>query len=384
MAVTTYLTLMAAVTPQEGSSPRLSSEALRKLSPGELSDAYSTAQAYFAANPLDARSLSQLSRIAEARGEYETATRLKLIAGDMRPRALSIQAETIAILLKRRDFEGAMVKLDGLIRARPRQQDALFAAVTGIAADPDGRNAAARKLAESPPWRWQFVAHTIAAGNRQVAQRLFSELAALGKPASARELNLLIAQYMKDKDVDAAYAVWLSSLSAEQLNRVKLIYDGGFDEEIAGHRFDWTVDPAGGMTYRLFPRNTSSMDMTLQLDFFNFRGDFKNLSQILRLRPGRYRLTGEARFSDFQSSTGAVFRIHCLNDGGMIPLDETGTLPKAGQWITFEKIFAVPALHCQDQLLRLEIQGRGGPDSVTQGQLALDRLAIDRLPDLAN
>jgi hypothetical protein len=383
LAVTGYLALMAAVTPRGEPAITPGVEVLRKLSPGELSDAHAAAQHAFTRNPLDAGSLRQMSRIAEVRGDQEAAERLRLIAGDMQPRALGIQAEALAILLQRRDFAGAMTRLDGLIRARPKRADDLFAIAADIAADPEGRNAVAAKLAARPPWRQQFLAHTIAAGKPQVAQQIMSELRVLGTPASAGELDLLIDHHLKAGEIDAAFATWLASLGAEELKAVRLVYDGGFDHEIRSLSFDWTVTPAKGLSHRRFPRNTASMDMALQLDFLEMGESFANLSQIIRLRPGRYRLSGEARFEDFQSPAGIAFRIHCLGGGQQNPLDETGQLPQSSQWIGFEKTFSVPASGCPDQLLRLESRGGVTAGGMTQGRLSLDNIVINTLPALA-
>jgi len=384
LGLTAYLGLRAAVGPDatEANAQR-SVEAWRKLSPGELEDAYRAAQQSFADDPLNATALITLSRIAEARGEAEAAARLKLLAGDMQPRGTAIQAEAIAILLARRDYETVTTRLDGLIRARPNRSAALFALAASIATDPEGRLALARKLASNPPWRGAFLAETIAKGDPRTAQRIFAALREIGQPAATAELSLLIERYLKDGAVDQAYAVWLSNLDGAELQKVKLVYDGGFDQPIRGLRFDWTLTPAEGLSVRQFPRNTASMDQSLQIDFASFRGDFAHLSQILRLKPGRYQLGGEVRSEDFQSATGLVFRLYCMKGGKLQPLAETAPLPQSSQWMAFSRGFAVPPADCPDQLLRLESRAKGGSTNFTRGQVALDNLSVDTLPELA-
>ena len=182
---------------------------------------------------------------------------------------------------------------------------------------------------------------------------------------------------------DRAYAAWLSSLREEELKDVKRVYDGGFRHPVRGLRFDWTVKPADGLAYRLFPRNTASMDQTLQLEFQDFAGGVSNLSQILRLRPGRYRLSGEVRFDGFASPTGLVFRLYCLDGGEARSLDETSPLPQSTQWIDFEKIIQVPAADCNSQLLQLESKAKLSKEQITRGMVAVDSLSIDKLQQLA-
>lgn len=389
LVVTSYLLLQEAVKGlgSSGSDGKagmpVSLGALERLSPGELADAAQEARNAFAADPLDAAAVIDLSRIAEARGDAEASERLKLIAGQMAPRLTRIQAEALTILLRRRDFDAVMDRLDGLIRARPREADRLFAVAAGIARDADGAKAVARMMARNPPWRRQFLAAMIATGEAETAYRVMGELSAINAPVEASEIRSVIDHHLKAGDVDRAYAVWLSSLSEDELKDVRLIYDGGFSHPLKGLRFDWTVTPADGLTQRLFPRNTASMDQTLQLDFVDVTGTINHLSQILRLRPGRHRLSGEIRFENFVSPTGLVFRLYCLAGSKATPLDQTASLPQSTQWIGFERTFEVPDSGCNSQLLQLESQARLENTQITRGMVAIDALNIDNLPTLA-
>ena len=205
----------------------------------------------------------------------------------------------------------------------------------------------------------------------------------LRQRADREERAGVINHYLRSGDIDRAYAAWLSSLSEEELKDVKRVYDGGFKHPVRGLRFDWTVKPADGLAYRLFPRNTASMDQTLQLEFQDFAGGVSNLSQILRLRPGRYRLSGEVRFEGFASPTGLVFRLYCLNGGEARSLDETSPLPQSTQWIDFEKTIQVPAADCNSQLLQLESKAKLSNEQITRGMVAVDALNIDKLQPLA-
>lgn len=383
LALTGYLALMAAVRPETAPSAPQSLASLRKLPRGELNEVLLSARAAFSRDPLDAGSVVQLSRVIEASGNEEAAQRLRLIAGDMRPRDTRIQAEALAILIQRRDFEAAMTSLDGLIRVRPNRASTFLAVAAEIAAEPEGRSAVAAKLAEQPPWREQFIAETIRSGKPRLAQQVMSDLRAMGTVLSTAELAHLISHYLKAGEMDAAYGAWLSSLSPDELGRVKLVYDGGFAGEVRGLGFDWTIRPAKGLSYRLFPRNTASMDMSLQFDFVEVRERFAHLSQILRLRTGRYRIAGEARGESIQPITEFHFIIHCLAAGQRTILAETSPLPQSSQWIQFESTFTVPPTGCGDQVLSLESRKSAGPEKISRGRLALDAIVIERLTDIA-
>ncbi len=383
LAAASYLTLERAVTSRESPEAAPAVLALERLSPGEFADEKQAAGDAFARDPLDAASVITLARIAEAEGNAEAAERLKLSAGDMMPRAASVQAEAMAIFLNRRDFDQVMGRLDGLIRARPQKAAKFFDLAAEISADPDGSWAVARMIASTPPWRAQFFAYLLSKGQPEAATRIMDGLRSLNAMVQDLEIAGVINHYLRSGDTDRAYAAWLSSLSEEELKDVKRVYDGGFRHPVRGLRFDWTVKPADGLAYRLFPRNTASMDQTLQLEFQDFAGGVSNLSQILRLRPGRYRLLGEVRFEGFASPTGLVFRLYCLDGGEARSLDETSPLPQSTQWIDFEKTIQVPDADCNSQLLQLESKAKLSNEQITRGMVAVDALNIDKLQPLA-
>ncbi|WP_421693807.1 tetratricopeptide repeat protein [Aestuariivirga sp.] len=387
--MTAYLTVQQMVTSgaNRGTSTndidRFSVEALKKLPAGERAERGEEARSALARNPLNANVLLDLSHLAEAEGDSDAAERLKLIAGQLRPRATAVQAEAMEILLRRRDFDSVMNRLDGLIRARPQQAQDFFAVAAGIASAEDGSKAVARMLATDPPWRPQFFAYVISKGMPGTTQRIFSDMRAMNIPVGSRELSALIDDLLKKNDVDGAYAVWLSGLSETELKEVKRVYDGNFSQPIRNLRFDWTVTPGEGFSYRLFPRNTASMDQTLQIDFRNFAGSFANLSQILQLKPGRYSLSGEARFEDYQSASALVFRLYCAEAGKMRLLDESPSLPQSSQWMSFDKPFEVPDGACPYQLLTLESKTKLETSQTTLGLVAIDAISVDTLPELA-
>lgn len=384
LATAAYLTISQAITHDANErADAVTTDALERLTPGERVDATAGASAAFARSPLDASTIIALSRIAGVQGDAEAAERLKLAAGEMMPRDAKVQAEALTIFLARRDYDQVMYRLDGLTRSRPSEAANFYALAAGISGDPDGSKAVARMLASNPPWRPQFFAYLLSKGQPQLASRIMDDLRSLSAPVQDDEIAGVINYYLQSGDFDQGYAVWLSSLTEDELKDVQRVYDGGFRHPVRSLHFDWTLRPAQGLAWRLFPRNTASMDQTLQLDFQDFAGSFSNLSQILRLRPGRYRLSGEIRFDGFASPTGLVFRLYCLNKGAAKLIDETPALPQSTQWIAFDKAFEIPTDGCANQQLQLESKIRLLNSQLTRGMVAIDGLAVDNLPPFA-
>lgn len=359
-----------------------SAAALQRMTPGEFREAQAIAEGRFARDPLDPTTLRELGRMAEASDRPEVAERLKLIAGDLTPRSTSVQVDALAILLAREDFAGALDRIDGLMRAHPNMAKQYLALIAEISGHPEGRRAVAITLARDPPWRASLFSALLAERQPDVVARLLAEVKRAGGAEDPRELARLIDYYVKSGDIDRGYAAWLSSLSDGEMSDVRRIYDGDFKYQPKSLQFDWTIKPAEGFSFRRFPRNTSNLDQTLQLEFAGARGPFDNLSQILRLSPGRYRLSGEAHFGNFDQRSDFKFHLYCLAKGNSKPLDETPALPQSTQWMSFAADFSVTAGDCPHQLLRLEAKAVDPNGNGLRGVLALDKIAIDRIPDL--
>ena len=374
LAVTSYMTLREAVTPQADAPAtgdlEMRVEDWKRRTPGELSDAYKAAAEAFAREPLDAENLVNLAHIAEAKGDAETSERLKLAAGEIRPRSARIQAEALAVLVERRDFVPLMSRLDGLLRARPGQSEVLFGIAADLASEPEARRILAQLLTENPPWRANFLAYLLVTKNApQLAQAVIADIRAAGGGTDPTEVTQVIDNYLRSGATDKAYYVWLDTLSPDELKSVKGVYDGGFNHPVRSMRFDWTFKPAKGYAYRIFPRNTASMDKTLQIDFLDFEGNFSHLSQLIRLVPGRYRLSGEVRSENLQPDNNLVFRLYCLSPAGERLVEETNPLPQSGQWIGFEKTVNVPEVECSNQILRLESLATTSGFPLLRGQI---------------
>jgi hypothetical protein len=205
----------------------------------------------------------------------------------------------------------------------------------------------------------------------------------MGGGVSAAETAMVIESHLRAGATDRAYYVWLETLSPDELKSVSLVYDGAFNHPVRGLFFDWTFKPAEGYAHRIFPRNTASMDKTLQIDFLDFKGAFKHLSQRVRLTPGRYRLSGEVKSESLQTPQGLAFQVYCLTPSGERALDQTAALPQAAQWIVFEKAITIPEVECPDQILRLQSLSGKEAGTILRGQLALDNISIQRLKPLA-
>lgn len=355
----------------------VSAAALARLSPSELADVEQRATDDLRSSPLDARSLITLARINDVRSRTEEADRLRLAAGAIRPHDPQIQGEAIPVLVKRGDLATVTQRVDGLIRAYPARRGAFFDLLAELLAMPGGPEAVASKLAEDPLWRGSFFAHLVDTQRIDAVTTVIDALSLTNGPARPEELARLINYQIKIGAISDAYRNWLVSLSDQERSLVRAVYDGGFDGPVRNLSFDWTVNPRPGLSYQLVTRSPGSSNRKLRLNFDGYSGKFNNLSQILLLSPGLYQIRGEAAGGGTSLPADFIFRIYCRDGPDLRLIEETGPLPQAKDFLSFEKTFRIPPDGCQSQLLRLEaIEQSTGRQDLT-GELSLDGLSID-------
>ncbi|MBL8906881.1 MAG: hypothetical protein JNM20_09415 [Rhizobiales bacterium] len=358
--------------PPEGSI----SEGLKLLVPSERQALRERETDALRRDPLDPRALRNLANLWRAEGDGDRAERLAVLAGDRSLRDLPAQAEVLDILLRRKDFAAALYRLDALMRAQPARLPDLVRIAAAFAESDESRPALVAALARNPPWRQALVTAILKNANGPaVAYSVLSDLRKSGSEPNRSELRELISTLMDNKDFDTAYFVWLDFLSQPDLRKAGNIFDGGFEIEPQNLFFGWNFGKLRNTDIRLVPRSTSSADRMLRVEFMNARERFQHVSQVLRLAPGHYTLTGETKAERLVTEVGLVWRLYCLG-AKQRPIAQTARLFASSTWASFELPFEIPPEDCGAQKLQLEVDSRASLDQLISGQAYFDNLQI--------
>ena len=328
--------------------------------------------------PLDLTALIGLATLAGLDGDKATNDGLVTLAANRGVRDFPTQSAVLDLLLKKRDYVGAGYRLDGLLREQPTESTLLYNTLLTLAGEPDGLTVVANLLAKQPPWRAGFM--KFAAGQPTQANVFYDLLVQLRSSdarASDDELRPYLQYLVETGKFEAAYFVWLDSLSADDLRKAGLVFDGGFDLQPRNMVFDWNIIaiPNAQITVELRPG--SSINMALKLDFVESKGGFANVFQFLRLDSGKYQLTGEALAEKFQSPGGLKWELRCAESGEVI-----GGGPKlldSQPWTNFEINFEIPPQNCTTQRLALVSASTAVLDQVLNGSLFFDAFQISKL-----
>ena len=335
--------------------------------------------ASFIADPLNRYAVYLLGRASGDGPAGADKTRLLSLAADRSRRDVEIQSAMIDQVLKENRFPPALERLDGLIRSNPFRRQRIFDVLVTLTQNAASRQALVELLAQSPPWRRTFLTYLPRSTvDMQAASMLIAGLRSTTSPPQPAELAPFINKLIKDGAVDAAYSLWLNSLSEAQLERAGYIYNGDFETRLGElGPFDWTIVPAKNVVVRAVQNGAADRGSVLEVSFAGSEIRYSHISQRLMLPPGRYALTGSYRANNLDNDRGLVWRIYCMSTASQRP-GESPPMKGTQDWTPFQIDFSIPDIDCPAQILRLELNARAKLDLRVRGVLRFDDLRIDR------
>ncbi len=280
-----------------------------------------------------------------------------------------------------KDFKSAVGHADMLLRTRPELSPYVLTYLALIAEDRDGLPLLVQALSKGPSWRASFFE----ALPRNVKQldtplKLMMALKGSAKPCVNKEiapyLNALIAKNL----VDAAYNAWLQFLPASELDTLGLLTHANFEQDPSGLAFDWQIARGVNAISEFVPIGSEG-ERALHVSFGTGRVQFPEVSQIVVLSPGRYRLEGKLR-GWITAKRGLRWQISCAS-GSKRVLGETDMLMgQSQQWRIFTLEADVPQNEeCRGQILRLFHNSRSASEELISGEAWVAGLRLERIPD---
>lgn len=330
-------------------------------------------------DPLNAAAFSLLAEVTD-----DEATRRSLMqeAGKRSRRDTAANIWLFQDSLANGRFETALERADILMRVEPGLRDGLLAILGGFAEDPEHRSELLAWLARSPDWREGFFRNL----TRSITQAdtpflMMQQLAERGAPPSHREISRYISFLMAREVPDYAYSVWTQTLSPEALARLGFLNNPGFEESATGGPFDWKVAAAYNAIGEIVPLPDDRTRRAFHVTLGPGRVRFPELSQMLVLPPGPYRLEGEFRGTVI-GRRGLVWRMQCLYKPNPPLATSEPLIGKAPEWRLFSFTFNIPdTAACRAQSLRLLHDARSASEELVSGDAWLGGLAIYRVPD---
>jgi hypothetical protein len=330
-----------------------------------------------AADPLSADAYELLAMAADELGEVRVFMQEAAYHSRHKPGPL---LWLLGDSFHRRDYAAGLEYGDLLLRTHSELSHLVLGYFVHAAESAEGFPHVVDALAKNPGWRGQFF-EVFAREMRQTALplRLMEELREKGVPPSPKELAPYLDALMRIGQVDTAYNAWLQLMPEERLDDDGLLADGGFENAPGILPFGWKmasglnavaefVGPAANRSGRLF-----------HVSFGVGRVKFPELSQVVILGPGRYRLEGKVRGTVI-SKRGLRWQLICASGSHRLLAETDMLIGDTQQWRVFALEGDVPAgRDCVGQMVRLMHDSRSPSEEFISGEVWFGGLRLERI-----
>jgi len=281
-----------------------------------------------------------------------------------------------------KDFRAALDHANMLLRTHPELSNYVLNYVALIAETPEGSPLLVLELAKAPPWRAGFLgALPQLVKQPDTPLKLMVALREAGKPPANKELAPYLNFLISKNSFEAAYNSWLQFLPESEQDRLGLLTHPNFEQDPTGLAFDWQI-AQGINSVAEFLTIGAERQRALHVSFSGGRVRFPEVSQIVILPPGKYRLEGKLRGS-IVAKRGLRWQFRCTN--GSRALGETDMLMGQSQeWRPFALEAEVPQSEdCRGQTLRLFHDSRSASEELISGEAWFSGLHLERVPEQA-
>jgi hypothetical protein len=282
----------------------------------------------------------------------------------------------------RKDYQKVLDYSDLLLRTRPQLAGYVLSYLALVAEDVEGLPVVVFALAKKPSWRGQFFkAFAKSMRQTEIPLKLMIALKESGAPPTAMELAPYLDALIGKNRVDAAYNAWLQFVPPAELDKLGLLTNANFERSPSGLPFDWRIAPGLNAFAGLVGPINNGAEGALRVSFGSGRIKFPELSQIVFLGPGRYRLEGKLR-GLFISKRGLRWQLACITGAHQVLAETAMLMGETQQWRIFKLEAEVPAGgDCTGQLLRLFHDSRSASEEFISGELWFGGLRLERVPN---
>ena len=247
-------------------------------------------------DPLSARAFRILGQISERTSDEMQTEKL------MKAAVERSMLESVAVYwMMRKSFQDQNYKealryADILLRTRPQALSYILPIMGKMAELPEASDDLKLLLAQNPPWRPTFFANVSQSiTDARTPLDILLSVKESEKPPSADELRPYLDFLIQHSFFDLAYYTWLQFLPPQQLTRTGNLYNGGFDAPPSGTPFDWVLTKGTGFTAQVAAKSGKPAERALHLRFGPGRVDYREVTQLIMLAPGRTNFRGATR-----------------------------------------------------------------------------------------
>ncbi|PDQ17699.1 hypothetical protein CN311_28660 [Mesorhizobium sanjuanii] len=328
---------------------------------------------------VDARLYSLIGEIKYRQGEKDQAYELFDQARKLSKTEIHALQRSIGRSIEMGDLSKAVGEIDILLRRWPDRFPEIAGGMPTILSNPDGYQAVLAALKVDAPWRSSlFVALGNAPLGLDFANRLLLDLIGSSSPPKQGELSFVINGYIRQKQYEPAYRLFLFSLSEEERKLGGYIFNSTFEPAPSGKPFDWQIRDQSGMEVT-FATSQDAVEGEggATVRFLNTPVKNSALQQYLELPPGSYKISLVASARNLKLPKELFWSLRCPSgEIARFNIPE-GTYNRQA----LSQDFLIGPHTCPMQFLRLETAAIAESWRFRYvGTLVMHKLSIERLP----
>ncbi len=353
---------------------------LANLSPAERQILRSNAKQRLLTEPLDNENIQFLAILETIEKNNDVAEALSIENSKRSVRDTQAQLFAMFHFVKTNDYNSALRNFDALVRSKPNLSSSLFRVLNTFMTAPSGLEAIVRALNANPPWRQNFF-YDLVKNDKDFARTslLLSGLRKHGGKLKSDELSFIITDLMRTGAHERAYYIWLDNLNEQELRSVSNIFDGQFNLQPKNLVFDWNLSNPKNGSVSIVSTNGDVAARALQVDLYGSVEKFNNVSQILKLSPGKYSADFEVATRDLKTDGGLKWSLACYESRRTIGQSESIVSSASLSKMAFE--IDVPPQDCTLQYLLLVSAGNATLDLKLSSRMIFDNITITKISD---
>jgi hypothetical protein len=333
-------------------------------------------------DPLNARALRLLGQLANKSHDETRALQFMQTAARYSMNEYVAVAWLADKSFEKKDYGAALHYVDVLLRKSPGLINYVMPTLVQIAEDKEASGGLRSLLSDNPPWRALFFA--VLPNRISDARTPFELLVGLKdspNPPSVNDLRGYLDFLIAHRFYSLAYYAWLQFLPPEQLTSVGLLFNGSFETVPSGLPFDWVITPGTGVTIDMVAAPDHEGGRALEVAFAQGRVDFRGVTQLIALPPGKYRFEGKYT-GEITGTRGMKWRVTCVD---ATTIGESGMVAgRTPTWKNIDFSFTVPGANCPAQSLHLDLDARMSSEQFVSGTVWFGDLRLVSLADAAN
>lgn len=334
----------------------------------------------FSKDITNGRAAAQLLQVYSKNNNHEDALKIARIADGLWPSHAFVRSRLADYWLTSGDIPKLISELDKLLKIDSSLEKRVFPILQQLVNNKD-LFPLFRPYIEKPPEWWVPFFRFISKKNKDhtIVDVIYHERNKTKNLPDDTEGHIYMKRLIKDKRWPEAYFVWLGLLDEDQLKLNALLHDGGFEEKtFRSDIFGWQIRHDKKVRLKLRKTTGVQGEQALRISFNKKeRVDFKHISQVVVLQPGKYQFSLRYKLNAFKTTKGLSWRVYCATGKKQL-LVEGPAMRGRKPWGRLQMNFVVPA-DCHAQQVRLEASSAYIHDQLFQGALWFDDLSIIRV-----